>query len=365
MIRYNLFLTLVLLGGYFFCEMYGLHSGVFVGFVLILIWVCSGDTRDIRQGDTRPCVSTGERATEEVVTERASEIPLALLEGLEGSGVFASGFHEIEDKLNRELQMAKNVQQGLLSVETPSIEGIDIAMACVAAENVGGDFYTFIQQEIASHATKAQSLPGVTEYVDTRTHNLGIAIGDVAGHGIASALVMALTSGILRELGSKLQSPAAIFQQANAIICRFIAHSEVPYVTAFYGVLNLESHRFVYSKAGHHPCILLRKNGALVTLETPGVFLGMFEDESYVENDIQLYAGDRLVFYTDGLLEVKNQEGEMLGTDGFISILQATYLLPAEDAKSAIFDQVSHFSMGAVMDDDQTLVILHINDYTA
>ncbi len=312
-----------------------------------------------------PAEKPSNRETDEILDDSKQVIPSSILEGLEGSGVFATGIHEIEDKYHKELQMAKNVQQGLLSAEIPSIPGIEFAMACIPAENVGGDFYTLVSRNRISATTQTHSLPGVTQYVDTRSQQLGIAIGDVAGHGIASALVMALTSGILRELCANLSSPAEILRQANSVICKFISNSEVPYVTAFFGVLSIETRRFVYTKAGHHPCVVIRKDESHLVLETEGVFLGMFSDEVYEEKEIQLMPGDRLMFYTDGLLEVKNSESEMLGTDALIQIFKDTYLLSPADAKTIILDRVSEFSGGAAMDDDRTLVILHVCDDAA
>ena len=355
--KFDLLFIILLSGGYVSADILDCPRWAFIVYSIILVLAF----KDFFNLDLSAFHSEAPYQPQDNDTEEPL-IPTSILEGLEGSGVFATGLLEIEDKYHKELQMAKNVQQGLLSVEIPSIEGIHFAMSCVPAENVGGDFYTLVSRHRLTPTTQLHSLPGVTQYVDTRSHQLGIAIGDVAGHGIASALVMALTSGILRELGANLGSSAEVLRQANNVICKFISNSEVPYVTAFFGILHIDTLKFIYSKAGHHPCILIHRDESHDVLETDGVFLGMFSDEHYEDREVQLLPGDRLIFYTDGLLEVKNNEGEMLGVDGLIQIFKDTYVLPPEDAKTIVFNRILEFSNGASMEDDRTLVIVHISD---
>ena len=97
--------------------------------------------------------------------------------------------------------MAKRVQQGLLLVESPKIEGINIAKRCIPAENIGGDFYSFLSKDY-DNMSAHQSTPGIVKYVQSENQYLGIVIGDVAGHGVSSALIMALSAGLFQKLAN-------------------------------------------------------------------------------------------------------------------------------------------------------------------
>lgn len=260
---------------------------------------------------------------------------------------------------DKELQIARNVQQGLLSVENPHIEGIRLAMSCVPAESIGGDFYTFVNKIDRAPSTRAKS-PGVIEYQDRREQHLGIAIGDVAGHGIGSALVMALASGIIREAGLSHRSPADSMAAANTAIARFISNSQIPYVTAFYGVLKIDSKILTYAKAGHLPSILVRADGSLSLLDAAGVFLGMYPNEHYEDCQVQLASGDRVYFYTDGITEAQNEAGDFFEFDRFKTLLLENHTIPIETLKQKILDTVAEFTGMAPVKDDQTIVILEI-----
>ena len=265
-----------------------------------------------------------------------------------------------KERYEKELQMAKKVQQGLLSVESPEIDGITIASLCISADNVGGDFYTFINKDGRSLVPRKVT-PGVIKYIDKRDNYLGIAIGDVAGHGISAALVMALSSVVLRKLGKATQSPSATLRQANDDICKYIANSEIGYVTVFYCVLDIETKLLSYAKAGHVPALLIRNDGEIETLSGDGVFLGMFEKEEYEEKEVQLYPKDRVVFYTDGITEVRNEHNEQFGLERLTQLFSTNKEKSAEALKKIVFSDVSTFSRGVPLKDDQTLVILEID----
>mgnify|MGYP001966935063 CR=1 FL=1 len=265
----------------------------------------------------------------------------------------------VSDPLEKEMEIAKHVQQGLLTVETPDIPGVQIAARCLAATNVGGDFYTFINKQ--GHALRASTnQPGVIQYVDKRDSYLGVAIGDVAGHGVSAALVMALSSVIFRKLGKANQSPAAMFKTANQDIFNYISASSVSYVTAFYGVLDSDAKQFHYAKAGHVPALRLKANGQIEELSADGVFLGVFEGEDYEEKTIKLESKDRLILYTDGLTEARNKAHEQFGEDRFKKHLQETQALPIQDVVDQIYNAVTLFADGEPVHDDQTIVIMEV-----
>ena len=178
---------------------------------------------------------------------------------------------------------------------------------CINAVN----FYTFINKTIQTF-TKAN--PGIIEYANKEDSLLGITIGDVAGHGVSSALVMALSSGLLGRIGFNNQSPSIILQRANIDIQKFISQSQISHVTAFYGNINLNDLILTYANAGHPPALIIHKDDSSEKLKTEGIFLGMYPDEVYEEKTYQLKSGDRVFLFTDGIIETFNKNRESFGT---------------------------------------------------
>jgi phosphoserine phosphatase RsbU/P len=260
----------------------------------------------------------------------------------------------------KELQMARRVQEGLLSVENPQLDSIHIAKRCVPAENIGGDFYTFINKDAHSLQPQTQKIPGVIKYVDTRETYFGVIIGDVAGHGVSSALVMALSSGLLGEISKSNNSPAFTFKEANNDIIKYIENSQISHVTAFYALINTYSKKMTYAKAGHSPALLMHKDNTCTELDADGIFLGIFPDETYQESEVQLESGDRLFLYTDGIIEAKNEHSEEFGLDRFIQIIRENSKLDIDTLLNLLFTKAKKFIGNQDFKDDQTLVILEI-----
>ena len=211
-----------------------------------------------------------------------------------------------KQRLINELKMAQRVQQGLLMVESPNIEGVNIAKKCIPADNIGGDFYSFISNDFDSMSPMERS-PGIIKYVHNENKYLGIVIGDVAGHGVSSALIMALSAGLFSEIGKRYSSPKKILEAANLDLMRYIENSQVTHVTAFYGVLNISTLEFHYSRAGHPNTLLQRNNDPIIELDSKGSFLGMFDSLEFEENTVQL----KETVYTFTQTESPKQKGPM------------------------------------------------------
>ena len=109
---------------------------------------------------------------------------------------------------------------------------------------------------------------------------------------------MALSAGLFSEIGKRYPSPKQVLESANKDIMRYIENSQITHVTAFYGVLNVNTYEFTYCRAGHPGVLLQRNNDDIKELEANGSFLGMFNDIQFEENHVQLIKGDRLFFYT-------------------------------------------------------------------
>lgn len=264
-----------------------------------------------------------------------------------------------EKTFNKEIDMAKRVQQGLLETTIDAPEGLKITRRSRPAETIGGDFYTFINKDVEALAQKPK-MTGVVEYIDKRQTYFGLCLGDVAGHGVSSALVMALTSGILSEITWSVQSPATVLKKLNMALKHYLENSQVSYVTAFYSVINMDSKTLSYAKAGHPPGYILKPDGDIQALETEGVILGMFDEEDYDEKTLALESKDRLIFYTDGLIESETPEKEMFGFERLQETLVRTKHLTIEKQVDAIFNTIAEFSNHIPAKDDQTMVIIEI-----
>lgn len=258
--------------------------------------------------------------------------------------------------MHHEMTMAHRVQQGLLSVDLPKIDGIQIARKCVPAENVGGDFYGFVAVNVDRLVpTAAQS--GVISYSDQRESYLGVGIGDVAGHGVSAGLVMALASGLMLELARTVAVPNRVLTELNARLCQYIAHSEIPYVTAFYGQIDLSTLQLSYASGGH-PMPLLIRNNSVEFIDSDGIFLGMFMDEVYELSTVQLARGDRLVLMTDGILDAGNHT-DPYGINRVIALVMDRSRSP-EAVVDRVLTSIREFSGKAYPADDQSLVIIDL-----
>ena len=262
-----------------------------------------------------------------------------------------------EEIAKKEMVMAKKVQEGLLAMNKPEIDGINLVARCVPAENIGGDFYAFVNKEVG-YISHNDTRPGIIEYRDKMDDYLGIVVGDVAGHGVSSALVMTLASGLLSEIGKNKYSPAKVLGEANVDLRNYISNSDISFVTAFYGLLNLKTGQMTYARAGHVNPIILHASGEYEMLENEGVFLGMFTDEVYKDSKIDITQNDKIIMFTDGITEARNRDGEFYGQERLIDLLVSSKGLPVEELQSKIFDDVNEFSQGHLQEDDRTVVIL-------
>lgn len=260
----------------------------------------------------------------------------------------------------KDLEMAKRVQEALLDIDPPDIKGIRIAKRCIPATNLGGDFYNFITKTEQTLSQKPK-IPGVIEYIDQTEKQLGFVIGDVAGHGVSSALVMALSSGLLGKIGQNNKSPANVLKRANDDIRKFIENSHISHLTAFYGVLNIDSYEFTYSNAGHHPALLIHSDLSMEELNTDGILLGMFPNEQFEEQTTFLRSGDRLILYTDGIIESKNSNHEEFGISRLQDILRDHHDKSIDRILEQIYEEVRIFSGSIESKDDKTLVIIEVD----
>lgn len=245
-----------------------------------------------------------------------------------------------KERLNRELEIAREVQERLFPQELPPTEGLDYIGACRPALGVGGDYYDFLE------------LP---------EGNFGIAIGDVSGKGIGASLMMASLQASLRgqaiHCGSDL---AALMKHVNTLV--YEASTSNRYATFFYAQLNLKSRKLIYVNAGHNPPFVIRANGEVLKLEEGGAVVGMLPTMfiNYNQGEIQLETGDLLVGFTDGISEAMNPAEEEWGEDAMLEQLKIVYDKPSEEILTHIVACADKFADGAKQHDDMTMIIVKL-----
>ncbi len=243
------------------------------------------------------------------------------------------------ERLNRELEIAQEVQAHLFPQRLPSMPGLDYCGRCRPAREVGGDYYDFLE------------LPG---------GRLGIAVGDVSGKGIGAALLMASLEASLRAQASVGHDLTELMNRVNSLVHE--ASSASRYATLFYAEYEPRSRHLCYVNAGHNPPVILRKSSAacqVFRLETGGPVIGLLR-QSYQQGCFPLEPGDLLVLFTDGISESMNARDEEWGEDRLIELAKACHGLPAVEAMTRILSAAEAFAAGAPQHDDMTLVVLRV-----
>ncbi len=193
------------------------------------------------------------------------------------------------ERIEQELQVSRRIQQASLPEEVPKLEGWQISPYYQPAREVGGDFYDF---HLLSEG------------------RLGVVVGDATGKGVPAALVMSTTLGMLRLAAQSYSSPGVMLQRVNEALCPYIPANM--FVTCFYAVLDPESGLLRYANAGHD-LPYLHHDGEAKELRARGMPLGLMSSMGYEEMELVLEAGESVLFYSDGLVEAHNPEGEMFG----------------------------------------------------
>jgi len=247
-----------------------------------------------------------------------------------------------QEKLRRDLALAAEVQKRLLPPQPPVCAAATFAAFTLPARTVGGDYYDFLE------------LPG---------ERIGIAVADIAGKGIAAALLTSAVQASLRVMAAERDPPSSqLAAQMNRFLYRSTAENS--YATFFYAQLDLQSRRLRYVNAGHNPPYLLRRNQAgveVTELSTGGTVLGLFPDVEYEDGDITLCPGDLLVAFTDGLTEARHASGEEFGEERLKELLRGMVGASAEAVSRTLADRVREWVAGAQQHDDVTFVIAAVN----
>ena len=248
-------------------------------------------------------------------------------------------------RMERELQMAREVQASLLPHETPQVPGWEFAARWQPAREVAGDYYDFIPVDF--NLTKgSEPAPG-----------LGIVIADVSDKGMPAALFMALTRSIVRASVGHAPSPADGIAHANRLICADSAGGM--FVTLFYALLNPEAGEITYVNAGHNPPLLYRaEQDRLVELTRTGMALGVVADSSFEQRTVHLDPGDFVLLYTDGVTDATDAHLQDFGMERLRRVILDQQHAPATDVVAALEQAIGDFTGSTAPFDDIATVVI-------
>ena len=237
------------------------------------------------------------------------------------------------ERLERQVRLARDVQHRMIPPSAPTVDNLQFAGFYEPSQELAGDFFDFI---------------------DLDRGRVGVVIGDVVGKGVAASLIMASVRAMLRATTPYLPATdtSEVMKRLNHMLCEDLEMGE--FVSVFYGVFDGPSRRIHYTNAGHLPPLLLR-DGALQTLTTGDIVLGVLDDTDFATGSLDLHSGDRLLLQTDGLLEAMNFEGELFGDDR----VRQSVMRDAEDVETMVQNvlwDMRRFVGFADRSDDVTMV---------
>ena len=239
----------------------------------------------------------------------------------------------VKEALEREVEIAREVQRELLPRGVPVVRGLELAGICIPAIGVGGDYY---------------------DYLPLPDERIGLVIADVSGKGIPAALLMAGLQASVRSLALPGVSPCEVNRRLNDMLHQSTSASR--YATLFFGLYDPQDRSLHYSNAGHFPPIHIGAHGTAY-LSQGGLPIGLMPSSLYGEGRRELGLGDLLALYTDGVVETPNASGEEFGSARLVEILTRDQDASLADMLARVIEAVDGWSGGGPPHDDVTLVL--------
>jgi sigma-B regulation protein RsbU (phosphoserine phosphatase) len=253
---------------------------------------------------------------------------------LENTRLFAEAVEK--QKMENELTIAREIQNGLLPQTLPAIESFEISALNLPSKQVGGDYYDVIVLDNGRYM---------------------IAIGDVSGKGTPASLLMANVQAIVRTLAHIPLSLSDMTQRVNHLICENTGSGK--FITFFWGILDAINRTFRYVNAGHNHPFVVRADGSIERLHEGGIILGVVPlPPPYVEGKVRLECGDMVVMFTDGISEAMNTEGIDYTEERVEQFLRQIANIPADGVVREIREEIARYTHGALQSDDMTVVVL-------
>lgn len=245
-------------------------------------------------------------------------------------------------RLQRELEIARDVQMSFLPAKDPEFCGLEIAARCIPAREVGGDYYDFVKL-------------GDSKF--------GVIIGDVSGKGTQAAFYMILVKGFVRALSKTEVSPAEFLIKINELFYENVERGT--FISMIYGIFDIKEHSFVFARAGHNPVIAKHSGKNEIDLLNPvGLALGLEKgnifNKTIKETKVDIHPGDTFVFYTDGFTEAMNKFKLEYTQERLAQTISDFINLPVKELLEKSVSNVNAFIGKAVQHDDMTMVVVRV-----
>jgi serine phosphatase RsbU (regulator of sigma subunit) len=239
-----------------------------------------------------------------------------------------------KERLERELEVARDIQISILPRELPEDPAWEFGVHFSSMEAVGGDFYDVIRLD---------------------NGKLGVAVGDVSGHGVPAALFMSLTATMLKAEAKRSESPGDVLRAVNSQILE--TSDSGMFVTLLYGILDVSNGRFDYARAGHStPLIAIPGEPSRQLEDGLGQLMGIFEDMVLDEASVELPPDSIMLLYTDGVTEAANESEEFFGEEGLLAAVDASQERQPNLICQRVAEAVQAFQGDASNEDDITLL---------
>jgi len=243
-----------------------------------------------------------------------------------------------KEKLEREIELSRDIQQSILPQHLPKHKGYDFGALMLPAHAVGGDFYNLLPLD---------------------KNHIGIVVGDVCDKGVPAALFMSLVYSLIRVEAQNSNSPVKVLRRVNRHLMNMVNTNSTMFVTLIYGVLNCETGKFHYARAAHPAPIVLDGKGEQVGVPVkPGQPIGLFGNLPLDEERIAIPPGGMFLLFTDGLNEASDLEGDDFGDAGVASSFIAARHKRAQLICEHLRDDIQAFSIGLPQGDDLTAVVI-------
>jgi sigma-B regulation protein RsbU (phosphoserine phosphatase) len=247
-----------------------------------------------------------------------------------------------KQRMEEELNIARDLQMSMLPAECPTVAGFDIAAYSVSAREVGGDFYDFI---------------------DMGEDKAGLVIADVTGKSVSGALVMSASRSVFRMLSEEDLGVSDSMIRANRRLKKDVKSGM--FVALLFAVMDSQEKKLTLCIAGQtQPVLMSAKTSEAILVDTQGdTFpLGILEDANYEETQLQLGPGDKVVFYTDGIVEAMNEQEEMFGFEKLQEVIKTSSADTAEALMNEIISSVRDFTGDAPQHDDITVIVVGVTE---
>ncbi|MBN2039043.1 MAG: SpoIIE family protein phosphatase [Spirochaetes bacterium] len=241
--------------------------------------------------------------------------------------------------IRQEINIAQRIQTNLLRNKMPDINELSLAIRYYPMYEIGGDFY---------------------EIVSIDESRVGVFLADVSGHGIPAAFISAMLKVICTANVTSAEDPAKFLEKINESIYSLI---EDQFITACYSVIDIKRKKIIHSNAGHWPMIICRRGDELIIKKGVDMPFGCIPDENYTNIEFDLYDGDRLVFYTDGIIEIRNADKKMFGSENLYRVIKENAGNGIELFADNVIDSIMKWynTNETIFADDVTLLVLDVN----